>query len=131
MNRRVPCDDETLLLLLHGELPLVATLRMRLHLWTCPACRAKAQQLSQLSVGLAAHLHQTGHSPRFRQTSRFFPSPLWIITGLLALTFGSVGMVVWQWRAANPTYSPATASLASEGSEECLPPAQPTPCPKH
>lgn len=135
MKHTVPCNDEALLLLLHGELPLGAMLRLRLHLWTCPICHERAGQYAQLSVGLASSLNRPGQSPRFRGAPAFFPSPLWLIPGLIAVILGSFGAVLLQWRKLNPPRVTATAtSTASVGQskKKCAPPlkAVDEPCEK-
>ncbi|WP_309715142.1 hypothetical protein [Armatimonas sp.] len=126
MKNRVPCNDESLLLLLHGELSLGAVLRLRLHLWGCPTCRERAQTYARLSAGLATALSHTGQAPRIGTRSPFLLSPLWLIPGLMVIILGSIGAVALQWRTANPYFNLPQA--ASSQIMECEAPA--TPCPK-
>ena len=126
MKHTPPCKDEALLLLLHGELPLGAMLRLRLHLWSCPRCRERAGQYAQLSVGLASSLNRPGQSPRFRGAPAFFPSPLWLIPGLIAVILGSFGAFLLQWRKLNPPQvaAMATSTSVDQSGKKCAPPLQ-------
>ncbi len=125
MKYTMPCNDEALLFLLHSELPRLAKLRLQLHLWGCPTCRKRAQQYTQLSVGLAATLYRPGQPPRLPRTSAFFLAPLWLIPSLIAVILGSFGAVLLQWKKANPSVPSASAALKncnipSKSKEECV-----------
>lgn len=104
MKRHAACNDEALLLLVHGELTLSARLQRLVHLASCPACRTRLHQYTQVSGGLAAGLGQPGQPPRLRypRVPHAFPAPLWLLSGLVLVILGSVGSVLWQWRRANP-----------------------------
>jgi anti-sigma factor RsiW len=129
MKNRVPCNDEALLLLLHGELSITTRLKQVLHLAGCPACRERLRQFTSVSTKLAMELAQPGETPRLgAQKPPVLPAPLWVISALVLVILGSVGSFAFQWRTANPASALPTAA-ASAPQEECEPAA--TPCPQH
>ena len=131
MNQRpLSCNDEALLLWVHGELSLRARLQQTLHLAGCPACRARRRQYARVSSQFATELAQPGLPPRLgaRNTSLVLPAPLWLVASLLLVIGGSLGTLAWQWRTANPSYGHA-ASLMKE-CEGCLEDCLPTPAPR-
>ncbi|WP_395146244.1 hypothetical protein [Armatimonas sp.] len=130
MNRRpLSCNDEALLLWVHGELSLHARLRQTLHLAVCPACRARRRQYARVSRQFAMELAQPGFPPRLgaRNTYLSLPAPLWLMASLLLVIGGSLGTLAWQWRKANPYYG-HSAGLLNE-CEGCLEDCLPTPAP--
>jgi anti-sigma factor RsiW len=124
MTAHSPCNDESLLLFLHGELSRTARLRQALHLAGCPACRERLRQFTSISTKLATGLVQPGEVPRLRATkSPVLPAPLWVISALVLVILGSVGTLTWQWRKANPTYNLALPECAEGCEIDCMPAA--------
>jgi hypothetical protein len=123
MRQHTSCNDEALVLLVHGELALGARLHLLVHLAGCSACRARLRQYSQVSVKLASGLGQVGQLPRLRSvlTGLPLPAPLWLISGLTLAILGSVSFVSWQWLKLNPR--PHYSTLQQGDSGECATPA--------
>lgn len=123
MKPYTSCNDEALLLRVHGELTPSAHLRLLVHLAGCSACRARLRHYSRLSGQLAQGLAQEGQPPRVSPAHSLpVPAPLWVVLGLVAAILVSLGTLVGQVRRTLPPLSPATAAAAPEP-EECLPPA--------
>lgn len=126
MKTSPTCNDEALLLLVHGELPLSGQLRQYLHLAGCPACRARLQEYRSVSSQLAQGLAQPGHPPRLSAISGAptLPAPLLFTTGLVVLIVAAVGALAWQWHLANP-YALLKPAAVSTTIEECDPSSNP------
>lgn len=114
------CSDESLLMLVHGSLPLTERLRTHWHLTQCPACRHRLNEFSLVSERFSQALHGPGARRVFR---RALPQSA-ILAGLVGIILVAGGTLWWQWYHELPR---APASLSEPLEEKCEPA---TPLPK-
>ena len=77
--------DRDLLLLAHGALSPVRAALVRLHVWGCPACRARLTQFSATSQGFAVALRPP-HLPAWVPATlavTVAPLVLWLVAALV------------------------------------------------
>lgn len=92
--------DQDLLLLAHGELPLLPRLRLLAHLRRCPRCRQRQADLAGVSAALAGAIRPRGRGPwtppRMAAPSGVMAAlSLWLLVLMVACVLGGLSVVIW------------------------------------
>lgn len=118
MKSRCESHDPSLLLLVHGALPILGQLGLYLHLMTCGDCRARLRDYQQTSSALARALGGASGRPRFVPPVTSYWRWLRISVGIVAVAT----LISW-WLSSRPpslqaaTPSPTGASVVAPESE--------------